>query len=344
MYRFHDSALAELAAVADAVGAQMTYNQGIVRPSDPAPLVPQPVSTQIIEELPQQCGLLTRARSVPMSSRTDRMPVLSVLPTAYWVTGDQGLKQTTEQDWKNVTLTAEELAVIVPIPQAYLDDADVPIWDEVRPRVVEAFGAAIDAAGLFGVNAPTSWQDSHGNAGVYNVAVAAGNTVTSSGDLGTDIASMGVELGKGGYAINGFLTAPGFVWNLVGYRNAQGFPIYQPDPRADISGAGTLYGYGLKEVWNGAFDPTKASLIGGDWSKVILGLRQDITFQMFTEGVITDNTGKVILNLMQQDSIALRAVMRVGFAMANPITRLNASKSDINRAAFSVLNPVSALS
>ena len=51
------------------------------------------------------------------------MPVVSALPTAYFVSGATGLKQTTEVNWADVTLTAEELAVIVPVPQSAFDDS-----------------------------------------------------------------------------------------------------------------------------------------------------------------------------------------------------------------------------
>jgi HK97 family phage major capsid protein len=323
-----------------------TYNTGITRGgggASPDALVPQPVSTQIIEELPEHSALLTMARHVTMSALTDRMPVLSALPVAYWVTGDQGLKQTADQQWRNVILTAEELACIVPIPQAYLDDADVPIWDEVRPRVAEALGLMIDGAGIFGVNAPTSWQ-TYGS--VYSSAIAAGNQVIpgTTDDLGTDIARLGVDLRKQGYRLSGFASAPGFTWNLTGYRNPQGYPIYVPGGDAIDNGpAGRLYGYALNELGNGAWNADDAALIAGDWSHAILGLRQDITFEVFTEGVISDDTGKVILNLMQQDSVALRVVMRVGFALANPVTALSQAKGLTNISPFAVLGEVAAL-
>jgi HK97 family phage major capsid protein len=314
-----------------------TFNSLISRDASDDPLVPTPVSSQIIQEMPTQSAILQRARRVQLASNTQRQPVLDVLPTAYFVgTGnDTGLKQTTSQDWKNVNLVVEEIACIVPIPEAYLDDAQVPIWDEVRPRMTEALGRLVDAACLFGANRPTTWGTD-----IYTGAIAAGNSVAADDgdtahDFGNAVSAAGELLAADGYAVDGFASRPGLRWKLIGIRTSQGVPVYEPDMQNGTGG--NLYGYPLSEVNNGGWDTTKAELIAGDWSKAIVGMRQDITFKMFTEGVISDDDGKVILNLMQQDSVAMRMVMRMAFATANPVTPLNTNSA--TRYPFAVIHP-----
>jgi HK97 family phage major capsid protein len=300
------------------------YDNTIARDGSNDPLVPVPVAADIINGTIQSSAILQLARRVQMSSKTWRTPALSLLPTAYWVSGDQGLKKTSSADWENVTLTAEEIAVIVPIPEAYLADSQVPIWDEVRPLVAQAFAAKLDAACLFGADAPATFP----SLGVYGQTLASGNVVVkgaSSTTLAENIAGAGEEIAKDGYAVNGFAARPGFAWNLVG-ENVSGVPIYQPAQGGlPTSLPAQLYGYPFREVLAGGWDSGEAELIAGDWSKALVGVRQDLTFKVFTEGSITDTDGKVILNLMQQDSVALRAVMRVGFALARPVTALNST-------------------
>jgi HK97 family phage major capsid protein len=318
-----------------------TYNTGITRGgggASPDALVPLPYSAQVISELPKASAVMSMARRVTMSANTQRQPVLSVLPVAYWVAGDAGLKQSTTVEWKNVNLNAEELAALVPIPNAYIDDAGIPVWDEVRPLLVEAIGAGIDSAVLFGVGKPASWT----SADLFSGATAAGNVVApGANDPGVAVATIGAQLAKDGYAANGFAAAPGFSWNLIGFRSAQGVPVYQPNP-VDHGPGGKLYGYQLEEVLNGSWDSTKASMIAADWSKVIFGVRQDITFTMHEEGVISDDTGKVIYNAMQQDSTIMRVVFRGAYASANPITRTNSNNT--TRYPAAVLGPIAALS
>jgi hypothetical protein len=62
-----------------------------------------------------------------------------------------------------------------------------------------------------------------------------------------------------------------------------------------------------------------------------------MTFKLFTEGVISDGSGKVILNLMQQDAVAMRLTMRIAYAVANPVTILQPTKSITQRFPFGVV-------
>lgn len=288
-------------------------------------MLPDQLAREIIQTAPQSSVVAARARKVPMSTKTMKQPVLAALPDAYWVNGDTGMKQTTKAAWSGVSMTAEELAVIVPIPDALMADSSIPLWDEIKPLLVEAVGKKVDDATIFGNDKPASWPNA-----LIPGAIAAGNSVElgTGEDIGVDIATLGERMAIDGFSFNGFVSRPGLHWSLVGLRDAAGKPIYgTPDQNNLVGGVPTasLYGYPLNEVTTGVWDPADAVLMGADWTKVVLGIRQDITFQLFTEGVISDDAGKVILNLMQQDSKALRLVFRVGFQVANPITRLNSN-------------------
>lgn len=305
----------------------------ISRSAGTDPLVPEPFAAEVIKEMPKASAALSLCRRARMSTKTNRQPVLSLLPEAYWVAGDTGLKQTSKADWENLELVAEELAVIVPVPEAYIADSGIPIWDEVRPIVAEAFGRKLDQAVLFGTSKPATWT----SAAIVPGAIAKNNDVEkgTGADLGIDIASMGQLLAGQGYSLNAFASAPGFNWELVSARSAQGTPIYGS---GDLSQGvpSTIYGRRNSEIENGSWDAASALLVGGDFNKAIIGMRQDITFKVFTEGVITDDAGVVLLNLMQQDSVAMRFVMRVGYALANPVSPL----ADIaDRFPFAVLTP-----
>ena len=305
-----------------------TYNSGITRDGSNDPLVPTPVANQIIQELPTSSVVMRLARKVTMSSQTERMPVLSVLPQVYTVASDQTLKQTTYQDWDNVTLTAVECAALVPVPDAYLADSQISVWDEVRPRVVEAFGAYIDGLALFGVapsgdTTPSGWSNP-----LATSIVASDNDFkeADANDLAQATTLMAEAVTRDGFAtVNGFAAKPGIQWRLHGLRSATDkMPIYTTD--LANGGGGGLYGYPLHEVNNGAWD-NDFTFIGGDWSKAIVGVRQDITATMSDSAVISDGNGAIVLNAFQQDSTNFRFVMRLAWATANPITALNGNSA-----------------
>ena len=221
-----------------------TYSTHVARTTTGSdPLVPEPLAASIIQEAPKSSAALSLMNSTTLSAKTQRMPVLDVLPVAYWVGGDTGMKQTTMQQWRNVVMVVEEIACIVPIPEAYLDDADVPLWGQVQPRITEAVGNLIDAAVLWGINKPTTWGES-----VFGGATKSAHTIIQGTgvDLGQDVAKLGALMAGTGYTVNGFAAQPGTNWNLVGLRSAQGVPIYQPDMTA--SPGGTLYGLSLIHI------------------------------------------------------------------------------------------------
>ena len=297
------------------------FSSQILRGDLGGALIPDEISQEIIQTLPQSSVLLTRARRVPMSSKKKTQPVLASLPEAYWVS-EGGLKQTSKTGWEDVQITAEELAVIVPIPDSVVDDAKINLWDTVKPLIAEAMGKKIDQAGIFGVDKPSTW----GNDILAGATAAGTNVASGTGvDLADDIAMIGQKLSEKGFAVNGFASQPGLNWQLARLRDANGQPIYTPSVAA--GNPASLYGYPLNEVANGAWDTTKAMLLAADWTKFVVGVRQDITYKVFDQGVISDTAGNVVYNLMQQDAQAMRVVMRVGFAVANPLTRIAAKGS-----------------
>lgn len=290
-----------------------TYNKVQTRDNN---LVPTDISLAIIQDAPQASAAMALGRRVPMTTKTKTVTLLDVLPDAYWVNGDTGLKQTTNMGWRQKSTTAEELATLVVIPDSFADDADIDLWGEIRPRLAEAIGRKLDDAIFWGVEKPASWTDPY----LYAGALAAGNTVTATSDLTLDVAKAAEELAKDGVDINGFVTRPGFRWKLAQLRGSDGSPIWQPNVRDGL--AGDLYGLPLAEQKNGAWRANYVDLMLGDWDRLVVGIRQDITYSIHTDAVITNDSGQVIFNAMQQDSKIMRVVFRVAYMILDPDTAL----------------------
>lgn len=300
-------------------------------------LIQEQVVSTIFQDAPKQSVFMSLARKLPnMTSKQTRIPVLDMLPVAYWVNGDTGFKQTSQQAWDNVYLTAAELAVIVPIPEAVLDDADFDILGEVTPRVNEAIGARVDAAVLFGTNRPTEWQND-----IITMARQAGNNVSGGAvTYDTLLGENGVisKVEESGHMVNGAIASMAMRGKLRGIKNTSGTPLFKSDMQGSTQYA--LDGAPLYFPQNGAFDASIAQMIVGDWSQAVYSIRQDVTTKILDQGVIQDpNTKVIIYNLAQQDMIALRVVFRMGWALPNPATALN---SDRTLVPFAYLEPATA--
>lgn len=312
----------------------------ITNRQDAEAIIQEQVVSTIFQDAPKQSVFMSLARKLPnMTSNQTRMRVLDFLPTAYWVSGDTGMKQTTKQAWDNVYMNAAELAVIVPIPEAVLSDAEFDIFGEVTPRVNEAIGQRVDSAIIFGVNRPAEWQND-----IITLARQAGNNVAP----GTSPNYYDLLLGEGGviskveedgYMATGALAAMGMRSKLRGIKATDGTPIFKSDMQGSTQYA--LDGAPMHFPQNGAFDNTIAQLIVGDFKQAVYSIRQDVTVKILDQGVIQDPaTKEIVYNLAQQDMVALRIVFRMGWALPNPATRMD---EDRLGCAFAYLEPSTAV-
>jgi HK97 family phage major capsid protein len=306
------------------------YNSLVSR-TDAAALVPEEVSNAMLTSLSGQSAALELGTRIPISRNQTRFPVLSALPTAYFVSGDTGLKQTSEAAWDNKYMYVEEIATIVPIPEAVLDDAGFDVWGAIQPLMEQAIARTLDAAVFFGTNAPATWA-TEGN--LVGDAVAAGNVVArgtnaaAAGGIHGDLSDLVGTLEADGYVPNGAVGNVTVKGRLRQVRDTTGQTISLAEDIPTPNYASSLAG-----LWPTGVNA--AELVVGDFTKLVVGVRQDMTYKLITEGVITDNTGAIIYNLPQQDMVALRLVFRAAYAVANPINRQQ--ETEASRYPFAVL-------
>ena len=310
----------------------MPYDNIISR-ADVAALIPEQVSNELLTNLTYQSAALGLSRRTTISTSQTRMPVLAALPTAYFVNGDTGLKQTTEAAWANKFLNVEEIAAIVPIPENVLDDSAFDIWGNVRPLLEQAAGRALDAAVFFGVNKPASWPDD-----IATSAAAAGNTVdrgtnlAATGGLAGDISDTMATVEADGFSVTGVVTQRSYMGRFRQVRSTQGERLLDVDLNKQMV-EGAPYRISMDGLW-----PTgsnSAELFAGDFSDSIVGVRKDFTYKRLTEAVIQDNTGAIVYNLAQQDMVAIRLTFRVAWQVANEINYQQ--QTEASRYPFAVL-------
>ena len=332
-----------------------TSGQYFTSETDALPLIPQEVANEVINGITEASATLSLFRRLPnMSSRTLRMPVLNSMGAASFIagtvndnlttgadaeapasvaeTGIPGLKSTHQMEWTNVYIHAEPLAIILPIGEDVLEDSQYPIWDEIRPRIVEAFGIAIDNAVIWGQGRPASWPS-----GIVPTAISRGFTCVESAEaddtagtpeitlVDSTSEAMGL-LEKVGYNPNGWIIDPVAKKDLRSLKDTNDRPLFVPS--LTQGEPNTLWGLPIEYVRNGTMRSATARFIVGDMNQAVYSIRSDMRFDIFREGVITDSNGVVVANLMQNDMVALRVVMRLGWAVPNPIHAMGTDRSE----------------
>ncbi len=296
-----------------------------IQKTDVGALIDEQVVNEIFADAQKESKTLSLFRRLPnMTSDKTKLRVSDALPVAYFVdeTNNNGRKNISKAAWKNVFLTAEELAVIIPIKENLLNDTSVDLWAEIKPQLVSAIAKTVDAAVFRGVGAPTSW----GN-GIIPQIIAKGKTVTETGRLYSDINDTMSEVEESGYNVTALLGGVGLKGKFRMMTDTTGQPL-----------AATEIGSLRREYLdNGAWDKTEATLIAGDFSQAVYSIRQDVTYKVLDQAVIQDpSDGSILFNLAQEDMVALRVVFRMGYAIPNPVTALDGTE---NRYPFAALVP-----
>ena len=299
----------------------------VINRTDVDALIETQVANEIFEGVTKESKALSMFRRLPnMTSDKTKLRVLDSLPVAYFVdeTSSNGRKNTTKMAWDKKFINAAELAVIVPIKENVLNDADIDIWAEVRPRIVEAFAKKIDNAMFFGVDKPTDWR-----AGLVPSVISAGATVTETANgLYSDINDSMVKVEESGYDVNGILGGVGLKGKFRMMLDTTGQPLNT-----------TEIGQVRREFMdNGVWNKNTATLVVGDFNQAVYAIRQDVTYKILDQAVIQDTDGSILYNLAQDDMVALRVVMRLGWEIPNPVNALNATET---RFPFSALVPAS---
>ena len=287
-------------------------------------LIEVQVANEIFEGVIKDSKALSMFRRLPnMTSDKTKLRILDSLPVAYFVdeSTNNGRKNTTKMAWDKKYINAAELAVIVPIKENVLNDSSIDIWAEVRPRIVEAFAKKIDNAMFFGVDKPTDWR-----AGLVPSVISAGAEVDETGYLYSDINDVMTKVEESGYEVNGILGGVGLKGKFRMMTDTTGQPLNT-----------TEIGSVRREFMdNGVWDKTKSTLIAGDFSQAVYAIRQDVTYKILDQAVIQDTDGSILYNLAQDDMVALRVVMRLGWEIPNPVNALNETAT---RFPFASLKP-----
>jgi len=276
--------------------------------------VPEPLAKQIIDNVYRSSGLLQLLRNWPMTSITERIPLLASGSTAAYTSAEGGAKGNTQPSFGQITLTAQELAAIVVTTELLLRTSNLEnLSSVIQEDLVNAFVEAKEKeyAGYGGSVYTHNLTDYTPVA--HTIAYGTGD------DLVADISSaLGcVEEHIVGTPKIAFIGHTSLRAKLRNLRSATDkLPIFQG---ANGNAPDTLFGYPL--VYSGNFvktgSPAKYELFVADWKKVIEGNLQGLELAKSKDATITlaDNTTK---SMFQNNMVAIKGWLYSAFEIADP--------------------------
>lgn len=287
-------------------------------------LLPVPVSQTFIQALNRLSAIPQLVQVDRITTRKETWPVYLGRPVAAFV-NEGAAKPVTGAEFGVDEVNIKKIACIVPFTQELLEDATEDPRVLVNEDVRQAIANLIDAHAL-GYQA--------GAAIVGNFDDESGSTTSTVELLATPgdafrvavSAAMAIIEGNG-YDPNGVAAA----WDVKGHiRDARQTTettnvVYPGGPDGDDP-----IGLGLPIRYTtnlDAFPPAagKVAAVVADWRQARLAIRQDIQVDVSDQATI-DNGGTLI-HLWQQNMVALRYEVRVGFV-----------HRDVNRSAVAITN------
>jgi HK97 family phage major capsid protein len=261
-------------------------------------------SSAVLQAVPTK---LLSNKVTKFSTRTER-------PTAGWVTDtdNTAVKPKSKIKWSYNTATAEEIAVIIPVHEDTIADADEDVLASITAEGGAALGRVLDATVLYDTNKPATWT----SPGFLASATAASQLYTVNDAAGADdlygahLDAAGKAADKGIMVSRG-IAAPSLRWNLANLRDADGRLLV----------GGQTLPFNMTYADNGEFDSDQAISFLLDPNHVRIGIRKQLEVKFSDQAFLT-NGGDATngFSLWERDMVALRFVMRVAYVQDTGLT------------------------
>lgn len=283
-------------------------------------LVPTYVSDQFIT-VAQKYGLIRQhATKWPMQGINENIPTLSSM-TAYRLAGDTAAITASQPTTGALQLRAKTVGVIIPVSKVLLQNSTVALVDAITMLAGKAIAKLEDQWGFLGLS---SGEGLFQTSGVPAFTLGSGNT-TYADAVAEDLLSTIDEVDENFVGDNmRWIMSLSVLNNFRRLRSVVG-----------TDKQGFLFeGFGdsmPKTMWDIPFDTSavmpknsdgsqagKAFLGLVDYDNIIHGDAMEYTMEISDQATITDTDGSTLINLFQQNMVALKIWGLVDIEVANP--------------------------
>ena len=262
--------------------------------------LPAQISNEIIQKAQEESAVMALARQITLPGTGVAVPVITADPEAAWV-GETAAKTVSNSTVASKLLQPYKLAVIETVSKELTRDAS-GLYEELKRRLPLALARKFDNTVIGGTSAPGSNFDTFASctaqdlgSGAYEGLIAADGDIAAHGGI-----------------LNGFAISPQARSILLGAMDTTGRPLFINNVAEGaipmILGAPTRQNKGLYKTVSGGNNIIGAA---GDWTQAVFGIVEGIHIDVSEEATLT--SGDTTINLWQNNMVAIRAEIEIGF-------------------------------
>lgn len=261
--------------------------------------IPEKYNKLILKDVMNGSKVMQLAKYEEMDSKEKKFEYFAKGPGAYWV-GEGEKIQTSKPQWMQATMVAKKLAVIVPCSREFLHYKMSDFFEQMRPKIAEAFYKKFDDAAILNLENPFPQS-------VDEAALAAGNLI-SGGITYENILAMEDALTDEDYDANAFISTKR---NRSTLRNVHKIENGVVIESLYDRGANTIDGLPVADLKG----LTKGNLYAGDFDYMYYGIPFGMSYKIDESAQLSTLTNQdgTPVNLFEQELAALRVTMDVAF-------------------------------
>lgn len=261
--------------------------------------LPPEVAQEIMQKTQTESAVMRLARQIALPGRGASINVITSDPAAAWV-GEAAAKPVSDPGLQTKVMTPYKLAVIVPFSEEFARDAQ-SLYDALIARLPRALGEKFDNTVAGGGTAPGSNFDTF-------AAATAQSTAT---DVYDALVAADTDIAAHGGILNGFAISPQARGVLLGAKDGNERPLFINSVAEGavpmILGAPTVLSKGIYV----AGSPKNVLGIAGDWTQAMYGTVEGVRIDFSKDATLV--SGETTINLFQQNMLAVRAEIEIGF-------------------------------
>lgn len=268
--------------------------------------LPSDLAQEVIQKTQDESAVMRLATQIALPGRGVTIPVITGDPTAAWV-AETAAKPVSNGTPGTKLMTAYKIAVIETFSKEFVRDAKA-LYDALVARLPKALAGVFDSTVIGATNAPGNNFDTFASCTAQSILNANNGTYVGLVAADADIAAHGGIMN--GIALSS--QARALLLSATDTTNRPLFLASANDGVVDkVLGVPTYFNKNLYKA--GASSGSVPAVVGvaGDWTQAVYGTVNGVEISFTDTATLT--SGNSTINLWQQNMVAVRAEIEVGF-------------------------------